>query len=130
VRISVFIDPRTSTQADMELLKSIGVDRVELFTERYADSFAPEVSASQRSAIWAEYKESALLARSAGLEINAGHDLNTENLGQLIEQIPWIAEVSIGHALICDALYWGLEPTIGRYLDCIKKGTAAASLRK
>jgi pyridoxine 5-phosphate synthase len=61
--------------------------------------------------------------------VNAGHDLNLDNLAYLIQEIPWIDEVSIGHALICDALYLGLDVSVNRYLACIRRGSEAASAR-
>lgn len=117
VRTSVFVDPMNIQVDEYVLLKQIGIERVELFTEHYADSFG----SSAASAVLANYKESASRARAAGLGVNAGHDLSAENLPQLIAEIPWIAEVSIGHALICDALYWGLEETVKRYIRAISR---------
>lgn len=115
-RVSVFIDPETMQEDEYQLLREIGVDRVELFTERYAETY----STPEHAAVLAKYREAAERARAAGLGVNAGHDLNTENLTALIRAIPWIEEVSIGHALICDALYWGLKETVARYLKCIR----------
>lgn len=123
VRVSVFVEPRDLKDSEYALLKSLGVDRIELFTERFADHYPLSDSAQ----ILAEYKKSAELARAAGLGINAGHDLSLENLTGLIAEIPWIDEVSIGHALICDALYLGLEETVRRYLKCIEDGTLQSS---
>lgn len=116
IRVSVFIDPRTVTEADWALMKEIGVDRIELYTEEYADAFPT----SLRDEVTRVYVQAAELARANGLGVNAGHDLNLENLRFLARSIPWLDEVSIGHALIADALYWGLESTVRRYLDCLK----------
>lgn len=115
-RVSVFIDPETMQEDEYRLLRDIGVDRVELYTEKYAETY----SAPEHASVLAKYREAAERARAVGLGVNAGHDLNTENLTALIRAIPWIDEVSIGHALICDALYWGLKETVARYLKCIR----------
>jgi pyridoxine 5-phosphate synthase len=108
IRVSVFMDPvkeRIFRAADL------GASRIELYTESYADNFphGPE------SAI-APFVQAANWAIEAGLSLNAGHDLNLENLGYFARQIPNLLEVSIGHALVCDALYFGLENTIQQYL--------------
>ena len=116
VRVSIFVDPRTVTEDDFKVMKELGVDRIELYTEEYAESYPT----SRRDEVTAVYKKTAEMARAHGIGINAGHDLNTENLKHLVQAIPFIDEVSIGHALICDALYWGLEATIKKYLDCLK----------
>jgi pyridoxine 5-phosphate synthase len=92
-----------------------GADRVELYTEPYADLFPTD---SQRAI--APFIETALAAKNAGLGLNAGHDLNLRNLEYFIRNIPWTDEVSIGHAIICDALYMGLEKTIQAYLSKVK----------
>ena len=99
----------------IEYAAKAGADRVELYTEPYASRYAagPEVAI-------APFVEAARVARSLGLGLNAGHDLSLENLKYFHEQIGWVDEVSIGHALICDALYFGLEETIHRYLECLK----------
>jgi pyridoxine 5-phosphate synthase len=116
VRVSVFVDPRTTSENDYKILQSIGVDRVELYTEEYAEGFGTP----RQNEVTQVYIRAAEYARRYGLGINAGHDLNTENLRHLVEQIPFIEEVSIGHALIADALYWGMELTIQNYLECLK----------
>lgn len=115
-RVSVFIDPETMSEDDYRILHDAGVDRVELYTEKYAETY----SSPEHESVLAKYREAAERARAAGLGVNAGHDLNTENLTALIRAIPWIDEVSIGHALICDSLYWGLKETVARYLKCIR----------
>ena len=112
IRTSIFVD------ADPEMVEyaaKAGADRVELYTEPYASGYA----ADREKAI-APFIEAAKAAREQGLGLNAGHDLSLENLAYFHEMIPWVDEVSIGHALICDALYLGLETTIQRYLDCLK----------
>lgn len=111
IRTSIFIE------CDEEKIKAasrIGTDRIELFTGPYAKKYAKD-----KEAAIAPYIKAATLARSLGLGLNAGHDLNLENLNYLITSIPWIKEVSIGHALISDALYMGLEKTIKAYKNCL-----------
>jgi pyridoxine 5-phosphate synthase len=93
-----------------------GCDRVELYTESYAKGYAMD-----REAAIAPFIATAAAARECGLGVNAGHDLSLENLEFFIERIPWTAEVSIGHAIICDALYMGLEETIKAYLSKVRK---------
>jgi pyridoxine 5-phosphate synthase len=110
--VSIFVD------ADEEMVdyaQRAGADRVELYTEPYAAAYAAD-----RAAAIAPFIRAAEAARALGLGLNAGHDLSLENLAYFHEQIPWTDEVSIGHALICDALYLGLEETIHRYLACLK----------
>lgn len=116
IRISVFIDPYNFSEADARDLKSIGVDRIELYTEKFANHFNKPDGVT----VIAKYREAAEVARENGLGINAGHDLTTENLGVLIAAIPWIDEVSIGHALICDALEFGMKETVRRYLAVLR----------
>lgn len=108
IRVSVFVDPI------VEMVRGaaeVGADRIELYTEAYASGYAAD-----REAAIAPYVAAAEEARRLGLEVNAGHDLNLDNLQYFIERIPWTAEVSIGHALISDALYLGLENTVQMYL--------------
>lgn len=112
IRTSIFIDP---VPAMAEGAAACGCDRVELYTEGYASNYA----ADREKAI-APYIQTAEMARNCGLGLNAGHDLNLENLEYYIRSIPWTDEVSIGHAIICDALYMGLEKTIQAYLSKIR----------
>lgn len=112
IRTSIFIDP---SPAMAEGAKACGCDRVELYTADYA----AEYPAGPEKAI-APYLETAKAVRELGLGLNAGHDLSLENLEYFIRIIPWTDEVSIGHAIICDALYMGLEKTIQAYLSKIK----------
>ena len=112
IRTSIFIDP---SPAMAEGAKACGCDRVELYTADYA----AEYSAGREKAI-KPYLETAVAVKELGLGLNAGHDLNLENLEYFIRTIPWTDEVSIGHAIICDALYMGLEKTIHAYLSKIK----------
>lgn len=115
-RISVFIDPYNFSEEDLIVLKTIGVDRIELYTEKFAKDFATE----SIEATVGVYKKTADMAIKAGIELNAGHDLNLLNINFLISQIPEIKEVSIGHALICESLYDGLEKVIKNYLKELK----------
>lgn len=112
IRSSVFVDANPIV---IEGAAEIKADRIELYTEPYATLFP-----SNRSKAVEPFIEAAKVAGSLGLEINAGHDLNLENLNYLYKQIPDLKEVSIGHALIADALYMGLETTIHKYLACLK----------
>ena len=107
IRTSLFIDPELKM---IEKAKEINTDRIELYTERYATRFEvePEEAIS-------DYISAANYANEIGLELNAGHDLNLENLHFFVSHIPFIKEVSIGHALISDALYFGLENTVNLY---------------
>lgn len=108
VRVSIFLDPFPKM---MEAALTLGADRIELYTEAYAKMYALE----PRKAV-ASYVEVARTAEAGGLGINAGHDLDLDNLKYLCQEIPVLSEVSIGHALVCDALYYGLENTIQMYL--------------
>ncbi len=107
IRVSHFVDPDPAMVAGA---KACGADRVELYTEAYAREYA-----AGREAAIASYVAAAEEARRQGLGLNAGHDLSLENLHYFVERIPWTDEVSIGHALISDALYFGLENTVQLY---------------
>ena len=107
IRVSIFVDPVPEMVAGA---KECGADRVELYTEAYARNYKTD-----REQAIEPYVRAAEEARNCGLGLNAGHDLNLDNLRYFIERIPWVDEVSIGHALICDALYLGLENTIRLY---------------
>ncbi|MBP5795685.1 MAG: pyridoxine 5'-phosphate synthase, partial [Bacteroidales bacterium] len=112
IRVSIFIDP----VPDMAVgAAECGADRVELYTAGYALDYP----AGKEIAI-APFLAAAIAARDCGLGLNAGHDLSLENLEYFVRTIPWTDEVSIGHAIICDALYMGLEKTIQAYLAKIK----------
>lgn len=112
IRTSIFV---SADAAMVEGAAACGADRVELYTEPYAAGYATD-----REAAVSPFVEAANVAKQLGLGLNAGHDLSLENLAYLHERIPWMDEVSIGHALICDALYLGLKETIRRYLACLK----------
>lgn len=106
-RVSIFINPESKY---FEPAKTTGTDRVELYTEPYASQYPTDPDKAVQS-----YKEVSLLAKELGLGLNAGHDLDLQNLKFLKQNIPFLDEVSIGHALVCDALYYGLENTIQMY---------------
>ena len=110
---SIFVDPVVEM---VEAAVECEAQRVELYTEAYAAGY----SADREVAI-APYVEAAEAARRVGLGLNAGHDLSLENLTYFAERIAWCDEVSIGHALISDALYWGLENTVEIYQRCIRR---------
>lgn len=107
IRVSIFVGTEPE---HIEYAAQSGADRVELYTEPYATNYPVD-----REAAVAPFVLAAKRAKELGLELNAGHDLSLENLSFLIERIPWIDEVSIGHALISDALYLGIEKTIHEY---------------
>ncbi len=107
VRSSVFVD---TSFVNIEYAAKVGVDRIELYTGPYAENFEKNPAKAIE-----EYILAANLAHELGIEVNAGHDLSLDNLRYFKESIPFLAEVSIGHALISDALYFGLENTIQRY---------------
>ena len=108
IRVSVFVDP---IEKMVEGAKAVGADSIELYTESYAVNYPKD-----KSAAIAPFVKCAKLAKDIGLKINAGHDLDLQNLAYLKQNIPYLEEVSIGHALICDAIYLGLENTIQLYL--------------
>lgn len=112
IRVSLFVD---ASEEMVEAAARTGADRVELYTEPYAAQYGKD-----REAAVAPFVLAAQEARRQGLGLNMGHDLSLENLRYLCEQIPFIDECSIGHALVCDALYLGLEETIRRYKECMR----------
>jgi pyridoxine 5-phosphate synthase len=117
VRVSLFMDPEPGAMA---AVRDLGADRVELYTEPYARSFGT----GEAEAVLARYAEAARAAQGAGLGVNAGHDLNLANLPGFLRAVPGVLEVSIGHALIADALEYGLAETVRRYLEAIRRGSA------
>ncbi len=112
IRTSIFVDPDILT---IEGAAETKTNRIELYTEPYATLYPIE-----RHKAIEPFIEAAKAAKKMGIDVNAGHDLSLENLNYLYKNIPNLVEVSIGHALIADALYLGLETTIQRYLECIK----------
>ena len=112
IRTSIFVDPDEEMVA---AAKETGSDRVELYTEPYAAGYATD-----RDEAIKLFSAAAKVARQVGLGLNAGHDLSLQNLTFFHRNIPWLDEVSIGHALVCDALYMGFDSTIKAYLACLK----------
>jgi len=119
VRVSLFMDPVPEA---MQAARDLGADRIELYTEPYARAFGTPEQPAQL----ARYRAAAESALRAGLGVNAGHDLNRENLAPFLEAVPGVAEVSIGHALIADAIEFGLDRSVRLYLAEIRKAGAAA----
>lgn len=117
VRVSLFMDP---VAGDMKLAKALGADRVELYTEPYAKYYGEPDGEKQIQ----RYADTATEAQNLGLGVNAGHDLNLRNLTRFVRSVPNVLEVSIGHALICDAIEFGLAETVRRYLECLRAGSA------
>ncbi len=117
VRVSLFMDP---DPAAMQPLADLGADRVELYTEPYARAFGSSDAAAELK----RYVDTAIAARQAGLGVNAGHDLSLLNLRPFVEAVPDVLEVSIGHALIADALEFGLAETVRRYRMQLNSGVA------
>ncbi|MCM1153437.1 MAG: pyridoxine 5'-phosphate synthase [Muribaculum sp.] len=111
IRVSIFVDP---DPAQIKAAAAVGADRVELYTKPYADLYPSDPQGAV-----APFIVAAKAAADAGLGLNAGHDLSLQNLAFFHRNIPNLDEVSIGHALICDALYLGIERTIQGYLDCL-----------
>jgi pyridoxine 5-phosphate synthase len=120
VRVSLFMDPVPEA---MQAARDLGAERVELYTEPYAKAFGTPEQPAQL----ARYRAAAEAARRAGLGVNAGHDLNRDNLAPFLKAVPGVDEVSIGHALIADALEFGLDRTVRLYLAQIR--AAGATLK-
>jgi len=114
LRVSLFMDADASAMASA---KAVGADRVELYTEPYAAAWGTADQAVQLR----RFANAAQAALDVGLQVNAGHDLNRDNLSAFIAQVPGVSEVSIGHALIADALELGYTATIHDYLRCIQE---------
>lgn len=112
IRASIFVYPDPEA---IRLAAKTGADRIELYTKPYADNYDKDPAIAV-----APFVGAAKAAHKAGLGVNAGHDLSLHNLRFFYQSMPYLDEVSIGHALICDALYLGLEETIHRYLSCLK----------
>ena len=118
VRVSLFMDPLADA---MPAARGVGADRVELYTESYARAFAD----GQPNAALDRFAQAARSAAACGLGLNAGHDLNRDNLGAFLRAVPGVREVSIGHALISDALELGFAATVRAYLHCIDEAFAS-----
>ncbi|UCG97322.1 MAG: pyridoxine 5'-phosphate synthase [Burkholderiales bacterium] len=118
VRVSLFMDPEPGA---MQLARDLGADRVELYTEPYALAFG---TAAQAQTL-ARYRDAAEAAQAAGLGVNAGHDLNRDNLAPFLAAVPGVLEVSIGHALTADALEFGMAAAVRMYVAAIRGAEAA-----
>jgi pyridoxine 5-phosphate synthase len=118
VRVSLFMNPEESS---MGRARAIGADRVELYTEPFARAFGT----SEQDVMLARYRSAALAAQRAGLGINAGHDLNRKNIPWFLKTVPGVLEVSIGHALIADALEFGMKESVRLYREAIDMGQKA-----
>ena len=112
IRTSIFVDPDVET---VKLAAATGADRVELYTKPYADLYPSDPEQAV-----APFVEASRAAHNAGLGVNAGHDLSLENLAYFHQHLPYLDEVSIGHALITDALYLGIEQTVARYRQALR----------
>lgn len=123
VRVSLFMDPLPQA---MQHASMVGADRVELYTEAYARAFGGPEQAS----VLQQYRDTALAAQAVGLGVNAGHDLNRANLADFLRAVPDVLEVSIGHALIADALELGLAQTVREYQRCIQRAFAPVASRQ
>jgi pyridoxine 5-phosphate synthase len=119
IRVSLFMD---ADAGRIKMAKEAGADRVELYTEPYARAFRTGEDVDE---VLQQYTNAARAAADAGLGVNAGHDLNLNNLGKFLAEVPGVLEVSIGHALIADALEMGLYNTVKEYLKVLSKGTSA-----
>ena len=119
VRVSLFMDPEPG---QMQAAREVGADRVELYTESYARAHGTP----QQAQVLAAFTATAKAALREGLGVNAGHDLNRDNLIDFLAAVPGVLEVSIGHALIADALELGLAETVKDYLRCIHRAGAPA----
>ncbi|MBP1650886.1 MAG: pyridoxal phosphate biosynthetic protein PdxJ [Bacteroidetes bacterium] len=117
IRVSIFLNAEPEK---VEAAKTAGADRIELYTGPYAEEFTNARTQQQNFQLLNDYKNTARAATAIGLDINAGHDLNLDNLRFFKLHIPQLKEVSIGHALVCDALYLGLENTIQLYKRQLK----------
>ena len=113
IRVSLFMDPLAD---QMVVAKELGADRIELYTEAYANAY----KTNDQDHVTGKYHDTAVSAAKVGLGINAGHDLNLDNLSYFLSQVPQVEEVSIGHALTADALEYGIENTVQRYLAQIQ----------
>ncbi len=118
VRVSLFMDPE---ELSMGRARAIGADRVELYTEPYARAFGT----AEQNGMLARYRSAALAAQRAGLGINAGHDLNRKNIPLFLKTVPGVLEVSIGHALVADALEFGMKESVRLYREAIEMGQRA-----
>ena len=125
-RVSLFVAPEPATVAQAA---DVGIDSIELYTGPYAEAYATSnTTYDPMQAPLPAYVETAQCAKDLNLGVHAGHDLDLGNLGMLVKTIPYLAEVSIGHSLICEALYEGFQNIIGSYLACIARAKREAML--
>lgn len=117
IRTSIFVDPNSEM---VENAAKTGADRIELYTESFAEQFGKASNDDERHLAIAPFIEAAKMAEKVGLGINAGHDLSLDNIEYFKKNIPNLLEVSIGHALICESLYFGLENVVNMYLNKLK----------
>jgi pyridoxine 5-phosphate synthase len=115
VRVSLFMDPLPEAMA---AAKQVGADRVEFYTETYARAWATP----EKNKVLEQFAQAGRAAAAINLGVNAGHDLNRDNLAEFLHAVPGVLEVSIGHALIADALELGYSATVAAYLNCIDAG--------
>jgi pyridoxine 5-phosphate synthase len=118
VRVSLFMDPLPEAMA---AARAVGADRVELYTETYASAWGTP----RQAQVLAQFSQSAQAALDVGLGVNAGHDLNRDNLPDFLRAVPGVQEVSIGHALIADSLEMGYDATVKAYLQCMTASSGA-----
>jgi pyridoxine 5-phosphate synthase len=119
IRVSLFVDPEPRQAA---AARAVGADRVELYTHGFAAAYGT----ADQPAVTASFRDTAVAAQRSGLGVNAGHDLSLRNLGHLLQEVPNILEVSIGHAFVCECFDFGLEGTIARYLEIIERRAQAS----
>ena len=117
IRVSVFMNPDL---AQIGRVPATGADRIELYTEPYAKGW----SSAQEREVTAQYAAAARCAQAAGLEVNAGHDLNLDNLGNFCRSVPGVIEVSIGHAITADALEMGWDAAVRAYLQVLREAAS------
>jgi len=110
IEISLFVDPNP---VDIELAAKLGSDAIELHTGTFANAQSPDIEQKELNRL----KEAAVMAHEAGMQVNAGHGLNLNNLGRLVDSVPHLKDISIGHALVSQSLFWGLDKTVRAYIQ-------------
>lgn len=114
IEISLFVDPNP---IDIELAAKLGADAIELHTGTFANAASPDVEKKELNRL----KEAAFMAHEAGMQVNAGHGLNLDNLGRLVNAVPHLKDISIGHALVSKSLFWGLDKTVKAYIQIMNQ---------
>jgi pyridoxine 5-phosphate synthase len=114
IEISLFVDPNP---IDIELAAKLGSDAIELHTGTFANAASPEIEQKELNRL----KQAAQIAHEAGMQVNAGHGLNLDNLGRLIDSVPYLKDISIGHALVSKSLFWGLDKTVKAYIQIMNQ---------